>query len=220
MRTLRRVRAAHTSWASGELPAARRPPARTAHGPRPCTRQRDALSPTAHGPSGPDRRTRPSRERRHGRPERRFARAFERLALPGLHRDARFDLLVTLGELGLHDMQAGIASLRRSRRDDGRRQARLRHRRHVAARAPRERVRSGRARCRSRRSTSRCGTGTGRRAPALPASATARRSVPSASSPTPTHTPAWPPRSGSSSLRALAHLTNPLDSGESRQYIC
>ena len=30
-------------------------------------------------------------------PERRFARVFERMALPGLHRDARFDLLVTLG---------------------------------------------------------------------------------------------------------------------------
>ncbi len=40
-------------------------------------------------------------------PERRFARAFERLALPGLHRDARFDLLVTLGQLGVYDMRAG-----------------------------------------------------------------------------------------------------------------
>lgn len=40
-------------------------------------------------------------------PERRFARAFERLALPGLHRDARFDLLVTLGQLGVCDLRAG-----------------------------------------------------------------------------------------------------------------
>ena len=32
---------------------------------------------------------------------------FERLALPGLHRDARFDLLVTLGRLGLYDLRAG-----------------------------------------------------------------------------------------------------------------
>jgi hypothetical protein len=39
-------------------------------------------------------------------PERRFARAFERLALPGLHRDARFDLLVTLGRLGVYDLRA------------------------------------------------------------------------------------------------------------------
>jgi hypothetical protein len=40
-------------------------------------------------------------------PERRFARAFERLALPGLHRDARFDLLVTLGRLGVYELGAG-----------------------------------------------------------------------------------------------------------------
>jgi hypothetical protein len=44
-------------------------------------------------------------------PERRFARAFERLALPGLHRDARFDLLVTLGALGVQDMRAGRLQL-------------------------------------------------------------------------------------------------------------
>ncbi len=40
-------------------------------------------------------------------PERRFDRIFERLALPGLQRDARFDLLVTLGRLGLYDVRAG-----------------------------------------------------------------------------------------------------------------
>jgi hypothetical protein len=44
-------------------------------------------------------------------PERRFARAFERLALPGLHRDARFDLLVTLGRLGVYDMRAASLAL-------------------------------------------------------------------------------------------------------------
>jgi hypothetical protein len=37
-------------------------------------------------------------------PERRFARVFERLALPGLHRDARFELLVSLGALGLYEL--------------------------------------------------------------------------------------------------------------------
>jgi hypothetical protein len=37
--------------------------------------------------------------------ERRFARAFERLALPGLHRDARFELLVSLGTLGLYELR-------------------------------------------------------------------------------------------------------------------
>ncbi|HYZ81057.1 MAG TPA: hypothetical protein VE571_07300 [Solirubrobacteraceae bacterium] len=40
-------------------------------------------------------------------PERRFARIFERLALPGLHRGARFDLLATLGRLGVYDLRAG-----------------------------------------------------------------------------------------------------------------
>jgi hypothetical protein len=40
-------------------------------------------------------------------PERRFDRLFERLALPGLHRDARYDLLVTLGRLGTYELQGG-----------------------------------------------------------------------------------------------------------------
>jgi hypothetical protein len=44
-------------------------------------------------------------------PERRFARAFERLSLPGLHRDARFDLLVTLGRLGVYDMRGASLAL-------------------------------------------------------------------------------------------------------------
>ncbi len=39
-------------------------------------------------------------------PQRRFERAFERLALPGLGRMGRYELLVTLGRLGLYDMQA------------------------------------------------------------------------------------------------------------------
>ena len=39
--------------------------------------------------------------------ERRFARVFERMALPGLQRGARFDLLATLGRLGVLDLSAG-----------------------------------------------------------------------------------------------------------------
>lgn len=39
-------------------------------------------------------------------PERRFARIFERLTLPGLGRAGRFELLVTLGRLGLYDLRA------------------------------------------------------------------------------------------------------------------
>jgi hypothetical protein len=44
-------------------------------------------------------------------PQRRFARAFERLALPGFHRDARFELLVALGHLGLFELAAGSLAL-------------------------------------------------------------------------------------------------------------
>ena len=38
--------------------------------------------------------------------EQRFARVYERLALPGLHRRARYDLLVTLGRLGRYPLEA------------------------------------------------------------------------------------------------------------------
>jgi Alpha-glutamyl/putrescinyl thymine pyrophosphorylase clade 3 len=40
-------------------------------------------------------------------PERRFERLFERLALPGFTRMARYELLVTLGRLGLYELRAG-----------------------------------------------------------------------------------------------------------------
>jgi hypothetical protein len=38
-------------------------------------------------------------------PQRRFARVFERLALPGLPRAARFELLATLGAAGLYELE-------------------------------------------------------------------------------------------------------------------
>ncbi len=44
-------------------------------------------------------------------PERRFARTFERVSLPGLGRGARFDLLVTLGRLGAYDLRADTLEL-------------------------------------------------------------------------------------------------------------
>jgi hypothetical protein len=40
-------------------------------------------------------------------PERRFSRLFERLALPGFGRAARFDLLTALGAAGRYDIEAG-----------------------------------------------------------------------------------------------------------------
>jgi hypothetical protein len=39
--------------------------------------------------------------------ERRFARAFERLTFPGMHRDARFELLVALGRCGVFELRGG-----------------------------------------------------------------------------------------------------------------
>jgi hypothetical protein len=44
-------------------------------------------------------------------PERRFARVFERLALPGMHRAARVELLASLGGLGLYELRADILPL-------------------------------------------------------------------------------------------------------------
>ena len=40
-------------------------------------------------------------------PERRFARVFERLALPGFGRARRFDLLTALGAAGRYELEAG-----------------------------------------------------------------------------------------------------------------
>lgn len=44
-------------------------------------------------------------------PDRRFARAFERLALPGLHRDARYELLASLGVLGVYELAPASLAL-------------------------------------------------------------------------------------------------------------
>lgn len=44
-------------------------------------------------------------------PERRFERVLERLALPGFGRSGRYDLLVTLGRLGVFDLRAGSLHL-------------------------------------------------------------------------------------------------------------
>jgi hypothetical protein len=44
-------------------------------------------------------------------PERRFARLFERLALPGFSRAGRYELLVTLGRLDLYELQADSLAL-------------------------------------------------------------------------------------------------------------
>lgn len=99
------VRAARASWSSGALPDLDEVPlgARTAH-----ERARGATTLAAY---------RAWAERAGGQAaafvgestwtaERRFSRVFERLALPGLHRAARFDLLVILGRLGRYELRA------------------------------------------------------------------------------------------------------------------
>jgi len=100
------IESARTTWSSGEEPALDGVPLgpRTAHDPARGTRTVDAYRAWAA-------RAGSQAAAFGGDPlwsaERRFARAFERLALPGLHRDARFDLLVTLGRLGVYDLRAG-----------------------------------------------------------------------------------------------------------------
>ncbi|MBJ7331662.1 MAG: hypothetical protein JHC95_17335 [Solirubrobacteraceae bacterium] len=100
------IEAVTTSWAAGELPDLDG----VVLGPR-----------TSHEPARGDRTLTAYRawaERSGGQvaglngeegwsPERRFARAFERLGtLPGLSRGARYDLLISLGRLGVLDLRA------------------------------------------------------------------------------------------------------------------
>lgn len=95
--------AAQASWASGAIPDLTDLPL----GPR-----------TSHDPARGDETLRSYRAwaaRNGGQeaaftgdaawsPDRRFARIFERLALPGLGRGGRYELLVVLGRLGLYDL--------------------------------------------------------------------------------------------------------------------
>lgn len=104
------VRAARVSWASGELPALDDVPLghRSAHDPgrgdatlaayRAWAQRAGSQAAAFAGEAA-------------WTPQRRFARAYERLALPGLHRDARFDLLETLGRLGVYELEAGSLAL-------------------------------------------------------------------------------------------------------------
>ncbi len=104
------IRAARSTWSSGEPPAL----AEVQTGPR-----------SAYDPAHPYRTVDAYRAwaRRAGSqaaafrgepewtPERRFSRAFERLALPGLQRDARFELLASLGTIGVYDLRAATLAV-------------------------------------------------------------------------------------------------------------
>jgi hypothetical protein len=100
------IREARTAWSSGDAPAL----ADVARGPRgvqETTRGEQTIAAyrawalragsQAAGFGGEPSWT----------PERRFARVYERLVLPGLPRHARFDLLVTLGRLGCYELRPG-----------------------------------------------------------------------------------------------------------------
>ncbi len=104
------VRAARTPWSSGELPQLDDVPLgpRTAHEPARGAATLAAYRAWAQRSGSQDAALGGESA---WSAERRFARAFERLALPGFPRDARFDLLVTLGELGLHELHAGTLQL-------------------------------------------------------------------------------------------------------------
>lgn len=104
------VRAARTSWASGELPRLEGVPLgpRTAHDPARGTATLAAYRAWAERSGSQDAAFAGELS---WTPARRFARDYERLALPGLQRDARFDLLVTLGQLGLHELRAETLQL-------------------------------------------------------------------------------------------------------------
>jgi hypothetical protein len=52
-------------------------------------------------------------------PQRRFERLFERLRLPGLARMARYDLLVTLGRIGVYELRADSLHLAGARAGEG-----------------------------------------------------------------------------------------------------
>ena len=99
------IEAARTPWAQGAAPAldgvALGP--RGAHDPQ---RGSATSTPTAASPSASAASSRRSPATRAGAPQQRFERIHERLALPGLHGRARYDLLVTLGRLGRYPLAA------------------------------------------------------------------------------------------------------------------
>ena len=104
------IAAVRTTWRSGELPSLDdlQTGPRTAHDPARGTRTLEAYRAWAERAG--------SQQSAFGgesgwSAERRFARAFERLALPGMSRAARFDLLTTLGRLGVYDLRAAALQL-------------------------------------------------------------------------------------------------------------
>jgi hypothetical protein len=104
------IRAAWPAWEAGGLPVlddiALGP--RTSHDPRRGTATLEAYR-AWYGRAG-SQQAAFSGDPSWG-PDRRFDRVFERLALPGLGRGGRYDLLVTLGRLGLYELRPASLAL-------------------------------------------------------------------------------------------------------------
>jgi hypothetical protein len=81
------------AWAGGELPDLPGEAGRAATAYRAWAERAGSQAAAYHGEAS-------------WTPRRRFARVFERLALPGFPRAARFELLVTLGSAGLYPLEA------------------------------------------------------------------------------------------------------------------
>jgi hypothetical protein len=104
------IQAVRTAWAGADLPDLEdvRTGPRTAHDPgrRQATLRAYRAWAERAGSQAAGYQGEPSWTE-----ERRFSRVFERLALPGFHRAARFELLVILGRTGCYDLRAGALSL-------------------------------------------------------------------------------------------------------------
>jgi hypothetical protein len=96
------VRAAHVPWAGGEVPSLAGIP----RGLRAAGDERTLAAYRAWAARAGSQGAALGGEAAWT-PQRRFDRIFERLALPGLDRGARYDFLVTVGRLGLADLQGG-----------------------------------------------------------------------------------------------------------------
>jgi hypothetical protein len=104
------VAAARVPWATGELPAVDGAPLgpRTAHEPGRGGATLLAYRAWAQR-SGSQRAALAGDDA--WEPARRFARTFERLTLPGFGRGARYELLLSLGALGVLPLEAGTLAL-------------------------------------------------------------------------------------------------------------
>jgi hypothetical protein len=104
------IEQARTTWASGELPSLDGIPIgpRGAHDPARGTQTLEAYRAWAERAGSQEAAFTGEAA---WTPERRFARVYERLALPGLNRGARFELLTSLGRLGAYDLRAGALAL-------------------------------------------------------------------------------------------------------------